>query len=325
MKLRMLSASDIEQALSMADAIEVNSQAYAMLSAGKSNMPKRLSIETVHGTTLFMPAYLNSTGALAVKVVSIYQENSKKNLPTINAIVLVIDSETGIPLALLDGTRLTALRTGAGAGVATSLLAKEDAHLLAMFGAGVQAMSQIEAVLAVRPIEEVRIYTPSGISAQNLAGKLSQKYKDLSIYAVDNPDSAVKKADIISCATTSNTPVFNPAYVSPGTHINGIGSFKPETREVQIVGLNKLRIFVDCYEAALDEAGDLIQAIDEGYIQQDELTEIGELIIGESPGRASSDEITFFKSVGVAVQDTATSQAVLANAAKMNLGTEFCI
>ena len=320
MQLRVLSASDIGQALSMVDAIDINAQAYAMFSTGEATVPQRASIESAHGVTLFMPAYLNSTGALAVKVVSIYEENPKKGLPTISAIVFVLDSETGLPLALIDGTRLTALRTGAGTGAATRLLARDDARVLAMFGAGGQAMDQVEAVLAVRPIEEVRIYTPSGSSAQNLAGQLNQQHPTLTARAMDSPSQAVRGADIITCATTSRTPVFAPSDVLPGTHINAIGSFVPEKREVQVVGLPNLRVFVDSHEAALDEAGDLIQAIAEGHLQSEDLTEIGEVVLGKTLGRTSRDEITFFKSVGVAVQDAATAQAVLARAVEMDLG-----
>jgi len=319
----MLSASDIDKALSMADAIDVNAQAYAMFSAGEAIVPQRAAIETANGITLFMPAYLHPTGALTVKVISIYDENPKKNLPTIHAIVLVVDSETGQPLMLMNGTRLTALRTGAGCGVATRLLAREDARVFAMFGAGGQAMAQVEAVLAVRPIEEIRIYTPSGSSARNLANRLSQRRPGLTVGAVDSPAQAVRGADIITCATTSHIPVFDPADVAPGTHINAIGSFVPEKREVQAAGLFNLRVFVDSREAALDEAGDLIQAIAAGNIQPDALTEIGEVVLGKAPGRTSLNEITFFKSVGVAVQDAATAQAVSARAMEMDLGMEL--
>jgi len=323
MKLRILSASDIDRVISMSDAINVNAQAYAMLSSKEAIVPQRASIEAENGITLFMPAYLPSTGALTVKAVSIYPENPKKGLPTIHAMVLVMEGKTGQPLGLIDGTRLTALRTGAGVGVATRLLAREDARILAMFGAGGQSIDQVEAVLAVRAIEEVRIYTPSGISAKNLANQLNQKHPSLVIYAVDSPTQAVLGADIISCATTSRTPVFDPADIAPGAHINAIGAFTPDKREVQVAGLSNLRVFVDSHEAALEEAGDLIQAIAEGHMHPDDLTEIGQVILGKSPRRNSPDEITFFKSVGMAVQDAATAQIVLTRATEAGLGTEI--
>ncbi len=322
MRLRVLSATDVERALSMAEAIDVNAQAYALLSAGEATVPQRVPVETPRGVTLFMPAYLHPTGALAVKVVSVFGENLQRGLPTIHAVVLAVDSETGQPLALMNGIRLTALRTGAGSGAATRLLAREDARALAMFGAGGQAMDQVQAVIAVRPIEEVRIYTPSGHSARNLAQQLGQRHPGLRVWVADSPAQAVRDADVVTCATTSATPVFDPADVSPGAHINGIGSFTPEMREVQVVGLPRLRVFVDSREAALAEAGDLIQAVDEGHLRPEDLTEIGQVVLGEAAGRTSPDEITFFKSVGVAVQDAATAQTVLQRAAELGLGVE---
>ncbi|MFQ6042915.1 MAG: ornithine cyclodeaminase family protein [Candidatus Poribacteria bacterium] len=320
MQIHILSASDVARALPISDAIDVNAKAYAMLSAGEMIMPQRSFIETAQGINLFMPAYLPSTGALSVKAISIYDGNPQKGLPTVHAIVLVMDSETGQPLALMDGTRLTSLRTGAGVGAATRLLAKEDSRTLAMFGAGGIAMDQVEAALAVRPIEEVRIYTPSKSSAQNLANRLNREKSCLTAHAVDSPSQAVRGADIITCVTTSRTPVFDPADVLPGAHINGVGSFMPEVREVQVVGLPNLRVFVDSKKAVLEEAGDLIQAIAEERMQSEDLTEIGNVVLGKSPGRTSPDEITFFKSVGVAVQDATTAQTVLARAIEMELG-----
>ncbi len=322
MKLRILSAYNVEHALPMRDAIRVNARAYVLLSRGAAVVPQRISITTEQGISLFMPAYVPPTGDLAVKVVSVFRENPRLRLPTIHALVLVLDSHTGRPLALMDGTRLTALRTGAGAGAATQVLAREDSRVLAMFGAGGQALDQVEAVLAVRPVEEVRIYTPSGTSAERLAARLQERHPDVRFRAVPTPRDAVWGADIISCATTSHTPVFDPADVAPGTHINGVGSFTPEMREVQVVGLPNLRVFVDSLDAAREEAGDLIQAVAEGHLRWEEVTEIGRVLDGQLPGRQSPDEITFFKSVGVAVQDAATAGAVLARALAGNMGQE---
>lgn len=320
MKLRVLPAHAIDDALPMIDAINVNARAYALLSRGEVTMPPRVPVETPKGITLFMPAFVPASGDLAVKVVSVFAENPRHGLPTVHALVLVLDSTTGEPMALLDGTRLTALRTGAGAGAATRALAREDSRIMALFGAGGQATDQVEAVLAVRPIEEVRIYTPSGASAQRLAEALSHRHPDVRFRKVDSPAEAVRGADIITCATTSKTPVFDPTDVKPGAHINGIGSFTPEMREVQVVGLSKLRVFVDSLEAAQAEAGDLIQAVQEGHLRWDDVTEIGRVLSGEAPGRTAADEITFFKSVGVAVQDAMTAGAVLTRAEALDLG-----
>lgn len=320
MRLRLLSAKDIEQALSMKEAIEVNGHAYEILSSGEAQVPQRMSIDMPKGVTLIMPAYLHDTGALAVKVVSVFKKNLERGIPTVHAMVMVVNSETGVLRALMDGTRLTSLRTGAASGVATQLLASENAHVLAMFGAGGQAPEQIRAITTVRPIEDIRICTPSGRSARSLADRLKKEYPDMKIQAVDSPSKAAEGAEVINCATTSSMPVFDPADVLPGTHINGIGSFTPEMREVQVVGLPQLRIFVDSSKAALAEAGDLIQAIDEGHLLAEDLTEIGKVVSGAAFGRNSAEEITFFKSVGVAVQDAATAHAVLLKAEEMDIG-----
>lgn len=320
MRLRILSEKDFEKSYSMREAIEVIANAYAMLSLGYVAVPQRIKIETSKGLILFMPAFLYKTGALAVKVVSVFEENIEIGLPTISAFVVLVDSETGIPLALMNGTKLTAIRTGAASGVATNLLAREDAHVFALFGAGGQAKEQVRAVIAVRPIKEIRIYTPSIRSASNLSNQLSMEYSDMKIQAVKTPSQAVRGADIITCVTTSHMPVFDPTEISPGTHINGIGSFTPEMREVQIVGLPKLHVFVDSYEAVLNEAGDIIQAIYEGYLKKEDLIEIGQVVLGKAKGRTSNDDITFFKSVGVAVQDAATAYAFLMKAEEDDLG-----
>ena len=325
MNVLVLSAQDIDRALPMSQAIEANARAYMALSAGEAVVPQRTPIETEEGVALFMPAYVPDAHALALKVVSVFPGNAPRGLPTIHALVMVIDPTTGVPTALLDGTRLTALRTGAGAGAATRALAREDSHVLAMIGAGGQAPDQVEAVLAVRPIEEVRIYSRSGTSAERLAEQLQARHPTVRFRAVGSSQEAVRGADIISCATTSTTPVFDPADVAPGTHINGIGSFTPHMREVQVIGLPHLRVFVDSLEAAREEAGDLIQAVAEGFLRWEEVTEIGHVLSGQVPGRTSREDVTFFKSVGVAVQDAMTAAAVLERVRKQGLGRSVAI
>ncbi len=320
MNLYMFSAEDIERLLSMPDAIEVNTRAYIALSQSASVTPQRLAIETDRGVSLFMPSYVLTSGDLALKVVSVFPDNSRRGLPTIQALVLLLEAETGRPLACLDGTRLTALRTGAGVGAATRALAREDSHVLALFGAGGQAPDQIEAVLAVRPIREVRIYTPSGDSAERLAHRMAARHPDVTFRRVATPEDAVRDADIITCVTTSSTPVFDPEDVAPGTHINGVGSFTPTMREVQLVGLAPLRVFVDSLEAARAEAGDVIQAVAEGYLRWEDVEEIGRVLVGEVPGRDSREDITFFKSVGVAVQDAMTAGEIVRRGRTMHRG-----
>ena len=322
MKLRLISGTDIDRALTMAEAVDINARAYEALSSGVVNAPQRSVVETEKGVGLFMPAYIAPEGPLAVKIVSVFGDNPQKGLPVINGLVLVLDSETGIPRALMDGTRLTALRTGAGAGAAAKYLARPDSSIMAMFGAGGQAPDQIAAVLAVRPVNEVRIYSPSQKSADNLARKMSEKFSAVAFESRPSPAASIKDADIISCATTSVSPVFDPADVKPGAHINGVGSFKPAMREVQLAGLPSLRIFVDHRPAVLTEAGDIIQALNEKRIEAQDLIEIGDVISGRVQGRTASNQITFFKSVGVAAQDAAAAGAVFQKAIILGLGRE---
>ena len=321
MKLRILSADDIGRALGMTEAIEANAGAFMALSSGRALSPLRMHLDSPGGTTLVKPAYLQDSGALACKVVTVFPDNPARGLPTVQALVLAFDNETGTPTAVMDGTRLTALRTGAASGAATKLLARADSKTLALFGAGGNGPDQAEAVLAARQIEEVRIFDLNRELAEKTAKALMAGHRGLKAFAAGDSGQAVRGADVICCATTSKNPVFDPAEVSPGAHINGIGSFTPDMREVQIKGLKNLHIFVDTLESALAEAGDIMQALAEGLIAESDLTELGTALNGDAPGRESEDEITFFKSVGTAAQDAATAKAILDKAEKLGLGT----
>ncbi|MDX1437910.1 MAG: hypothetical protein R3335_13950, partial [Anaerolineales bacterium] len=262
----ILNSDQVKQALPMAQAIEAMKAAYAALSQGQAHVPLRshLEISSRKAVNLYMPAHLLSPDgeeALVVKVVGVYPENPKSALPVIHASVLVSDAQTGRPLALLEGGSLTAIRTGAGAGAATDLLARPDSHTAAIFGAGIQARTQLEAVCTVRPIERVWIYDPIPekieIMIQELSG-VGPIPND--IRAASNPGSAVGDADIICTATTSLTPVFADADLKEGTHINAVGAFTPEMAEVPPASVARSRVYIDSHQASAAEAGDLIQA-----------------------------------------------------------------
>ncbi len=318
MPLRVLTQDDVRSAITMRQAIDAMRQAFGQLSAGHARVPLRLPLETEKGVTLFMPAYLQRTGDLGAKIVSVYGDNPARGLPMINALVLVLDNQTGMPLALMDGTYLTALRTGAGSGLATELLAREDAEVAAVFGAGAQARTQLEAVRAVRPIREVRIVSRTRASAQRFASEI----EGIDVRVMDDRSAAVRGADIIVAATTSSTPVFDGRDVEPGTHINGIGSYTPAMQEVDAAVVQRAKIVVDQREAALEEAGDLIIPIRQGLIRAEDIyAELGEIVNGEKAGRTSDDEITFFKSVGNAAQDVVTARWALEAAEERGLGT----
>ncbi|MDX1492600.1 MAG: ornithine cyclodeaminase family protein [Longimicrobiales bacterium] len=318
MKLRILSASDVRAAIDMPQAIDAMRDAFGALAAGKAQVPVRLQLETRHGVSLFMPAHLDDPERMAAKVVSVNGGNAQRGLPAIHAVVLVLDPETGRPLALMDGTWLTALRTGAVGGLAADLLARDDAKVVALFGAGVQARTQLEAVRCVRPVEEVRIVSRSGESADTLAAEL----QGVTARRVDGADEAVAGADIVIAATSSATPVFDGSGIQEGTHVTGVGSYTTAMREVDTELVLRARVVVDQREAVLEEAGDIAGPIADGVVDASVMeAEIGDIVLGTAPGRTDPREITFFKSVGNAVQDVAVAARVLEVAERQGLGT----
>lgn len=308
----------------MADAIAAMKEAFRQLSAGEATTPLRSRIEVpeADGVVLFMPSLLHTSGELGVKIVAVYPDNIPRGLPTIHAIVMVFDPETGRPQAIIEGGSLTAIRTGAASGAATDLLARPDAGGVAIFGSGVQARTQLEAVCTVRQIERAWVFSLDGEGAQAFVEEMAGKGpvpQDLII--AKSPDQAIARADIICTATTSSTPVFEGRQLKPGTHINAIGAFTPEMQELDAETVRRAFVVVDSREATLAEAGDLIIPLERGEIPADWIrAELGEIVAGSRPGRTDPEQITLFKSVGVAVQDAAAAGTALANAQKMGLG-----
>ncbi len=324
--MRLLNRSDVQQSLSMREAVEIVKRAFIELSTGKADSPLRTAIPQIKhdGLTLFMPAYLSEADALAVKIASIHNRNSEQGLPRIHALVVLIDPQTGQPVAAMEGGYLTALRTGAASGAATDLLARADAEVAAIIGAGRQARQQVLAVAAVRPIKRFWVYARHRESAESLIAELQPQLSS-EMLAADSPAQAVREADVVCAATNSRTPVFDGRDLKPGAHVNGVGSYTHEMQEVDFSTLRRAsKIVVDQRQAALAEAGDLIIAIERGEIQLEGIyAELGEIAAGLKPGRQHDDEITYFKSVGNAVQDAAVAQAIYRNALTKNLGVEF--
>lgn len=325
MDLTILNAHEVRTALPMNIAIEAMKKAFAQLSAGSAQFPLRskLEIEAYNGVTLIMPAFLSETKDLAVKVVSVFPQNVTISEPTIYAAVLALDAGTGRPLALIEGSTLTAIRTGAASGAATDLLARQDAASVGMFGSGVQARTQLEAVCTVRQVEKVYLFSIDRPGAERFVAEMSGAGPiPLEIEIVDKASEAVENADIICTATTSTSPVFSAEALQPGTHINAVGAFTPEMQEIDADTVRSSRVFVDSREAALDEAGDLIIPINEGLISADHIVgELGEIVLGKVKGRTQQDQITFFKSVGVAVQDAIAAARAMQGAFEQGLGT----
>jgi alanine dehydrogenase len=325
--IHILSREDVRQALPMHQAIETVKGAFAQLSTGQADVPLRLALNVPrhNGVTLLMPAYLRTDEQMAVKIVSVFHENPAQGLPLIHALVVVVDATTGRPAAIMDGIYLTALRTGAASGAATDLLARQDTHIAAIFGAGAQGRTQLEAVCAVRPIQEAWIYDKEPERAAAYADEMSQRLS-LPVRVAETPAEAVHRADVICTATTSSSAVFEDADVQPGTHINAVGAYTPEMQEIPVETVLRAKVVIDHREASLAEAGDLLIPLKQGLITEDHIyAELGEIAAGLKPGRASPEEITLFKSVGVAVQDVAAAGAVLEAARRLNLGSEVAL
>jgi ornithine cyclodeaminase/alanine dehydrogenase-like protein (mu-crystallin family) len=317
----VLSAADVAAALPMREAIEATRRAFGQLASGEADMALRSAVRSRAGTTLLMPAYLADREELAVKLVSVYPRNEARGLPLIHGLVVVLDPETGVPLAAVEGAPLTALRTGAVTGLATDLLARDDASVLALFGAGAQAGPQLDAICAVRPIREVRVYTRDPAHAAAFVASARERAGGTRVVTAETADEAVRGADVIVAATSSATPVFDGLLVEPGAHVVGVGSFRPDMQEVDAALVLRAKIVVDQLAAALEEAGDLVVPMRAGLLVLDRIhAELGDIVIGERPGRESRDEITFFKSVGLAIQDAAVGAAVVRAAVEGDLG-----
>jgi ornithine cyclodeaminase/alanine dehydrogenase len=313
----------------MKDAINAVEEAFKEFVLGTVEMPVRVSVpvERYSGVMLTMPAYIGGAfDALGQKVVTVYPENREKyNLRTILATVQLFDSKSGECIALLDGTIITAMRTGAVSGVATKYLAPKDSKSAAVFGAGVQAQTQLEAVVEERSIEVARVYDPVEQLAREYCEKMSKKL-GINVSAARDPSQAVRGSDILICASTARTPVFKGEWLRPGMHINAIGSYTPDTRELDTATIKRSKVIVDSRTAALKEAGDLLIPIGEKAISSRHIwAELGEIILGKKEGRTSSQEITLFKSVGLALQDVSTAAVAYRKAVEQQKGIKVDI
>lgn len=320
--LRYFSGQAVQETVTMSEAIQLMKEAFRSLSSGEAVVPLRVNLPqpAQHAQTLFMPVYLPSSEAVGLKMVTIFRDNPTKNLPLIHALMLVMDGTTGQPLALLDAEYLTALRTGAASGLATDLLARKDATVLAVFGTGAQARTQVEGAATVRSLEKVIVFGNKIAKMESFCIEMQNKL-EISLEIATQPEQLLE-ADIICTATTSNVPVFEHQFLKKGVHINGVGAYRPDAREIPGFTMQNAKLVVDQRSAALAEAGDVILPIQEGLFDENHIfAELGEIGSGKKSGRMSSDEITVFKSVGNAAQDLAVASYLIQKAQKLNLGT----
>ena len=292
----------------MNQAIDAMHRAFSLLSSGDSFVPSRYvtKLPSEKLLMLFKPAYVENDNRLSVKILTQREGSCILGIPLIQGIVLVIDSETGEILSLMDGEYLTALRTGAASGLATRFFARKNAEVLALFGCGAQGITQLEAVACERQIRKVYIFDKNKNCAFRFIDEMQEKTNAELVFCKDT--AVLAEADIICTATNSTKPLFRREDVKKGVHINAIGSFQPHMQELDPFLLRDAKIYFDLKESCLRESGDFIKPLSEGLITDKQIVgEIGDYCLNKIPGRESEDEFTIFKSVGVAIQDYAVA------------------
>ena len=309
-ELPFLSGDEIRRAVPMADMLDAVEAAYRDVVAGRDRSPQRIHVPVDAGDLLLMPGIRVGASGFSVKLVTVVASNAGRGLPTVQAMVVWFDAATGRPTALIDGAALTAMRTGAASGVATRLLARADASVAAIIGAGAQAEWQMRAVLAARPIRRFLVHARTAGAREAFARRMSAELR-VEVEPVRSAEEAVRAADVVCCATTSSTPVFDAAWLREGAHVNGVGAYRLGMIELppELFARASL-VAVDSREAAMAEAGDLVAAIERGLLGALAVVEIGSVAptyVDERP----PEDITAFKSVGLAIQDVAAAELIV--------------
>ena len=322
--IRIIKAGEIKQFYSMQKAIDAMGRAFASLSSGESYVPMRFvsKLPTNELLMLFKPAFVEKEQRVTIKFLTQRETLVIPGIPTIQGIVLVIDSVTGEILSIMDGEYLTALRTGAASGLATRCLARKDAQTLALFGCGAQGRTQLEAVMCERGIKKVLVFDTNEELARQFITFMEKRFNIDMVYSIDRKQ--LKEADIICTATYSQNPLFYREEVKKGIHINAIGSFQPHMQELDPWVIRDAKVFVDQAEPCLKESGDFIKPIMAGIISRNHIAgEMGDLLLNRITGRESEDQITLFKSVGVAIQDYAVATDIYIDALQQGFGLEI--
>ncbi|HLF84302.1 MAG TPA: ornithine cyclodeaminase family protein [Blastocatellia bacterium] len=319
----ILTESDLRAVLTMGDVIDAVEQGFRAFARGDAVVPERLRLEVPehHGMVLEMPAYadLEGAGALGTKIVSVFEQNARRELEIVQAVYLLLDSETGVPLSLMEGRFITAIRTAATSAVATKYMSAPGSRRLAVFGAGVQAEFHIEAMIEVAEIEQVMIVSRSVDKARALADR---------VRAVHNlrcellsAEQAAARANLICTCTSSPVPLFDGGLLNAGTHINAVGAFTPSTRELDTEAVRRARVIIDGESAAGREAGEILIPISEGAIDASHVKgTLAEVVSGKVSGRKSLLEVTLFKSCGIAIEDLVTARLAYARASENGVG-----
>lgn len=321
----ILDRKNLGSLLSMKEVIDALELGFMEYKKGACVVPMRfgMDVKEYKGGFLYMPAYMPGIQRSGVKIVSVFPDNPSQGKPTIYASYLLSDATTGEILALIEASTLTGMRTGGASALATRYLARSDSHVLGIIGTGFQAFYQVQAIMAVRSVEKVLAYDSDRKKLEDFCNNL----KGISpIFPADDPESLVKDSDIIVTATTSRTPVFPGKAVKPGTHINAIGAYHPDAREVDEDVVMRAKIVLDTYEVALHEGGDIIIPMKEGKISPSSIhADLGDMITGKKPGRQTAEEITLFKSVGFAMEDIVVAHQAYEKAIQAGIGVKVSL
>ena len=324
---RLLNEQQVHSLLPMGDLISAMESALARFSAKEVLQPVR-TVLTVGPTKAYfgvMPAYIPAPASLGAKLVTVFGENPARQLPSHLATILLLDPETGALVAIMDGRYITEARTAAVSAVSARFLARLDASVMAIIGSGVQAKSHLEAFQQVRTLSEIRVWSPREGSREKFVGEMAG-HIPVPVRATQTAEEAVRNADLVVLATSSPTPVIEDGWVESGAHVVSVGACRPSQREMPPALVARGRYYVDSREAALVESGDVVMGIAEGHFDASHLRgEVGELVLGRVEGRTSDDQITIFKSLGMAVEDVVAADLVFRRAVENGAGTELTL
>ncbi len=321
----VLSKADIATALDLPAELAAIEAGFAAYTRGHIEAPlrQRLDVPAVGGIVLVMPCANHDAPALGVKVINVFPRNPDRRLARLLGVYLLFEYETGQPLALMDGTYITAVRTAAVSAVATRYLARSDAATLGIFGTGVQAEQHALALPRVRPVQRILVHGSSPEKGQAFAERVEPAV-GIPVEAAPSARETVTQCDLLVTATTANAPLFSGEDVRPGTHVNAVGAFTPDARELDATTIRRAHVVVDTYEGALGEAGDILIPLGAGEITREHVAaELGEIVLGRATGRASPESITVFESVGAAFEDVVTARLAYERATSLSLGHTF--
>jgi alanine dehydrogenase len=321
----LLTESDVRSLIPPADLISAMEQALSEFSSGQVTQPVRTALQVPPHRNFFgvMPAYMSSPAALGIKLVTVFNANAARGLPTHLATILLFDPETGALEVIMDGRYITEMRTAAVSAVAAQRLARKDAAVFAVLGSGVQARSHVELLTRVCSFREIRAWSPTRDHLEQFVSDTAA-LSSVPVHAAISAEQAVRGADVIALVTSSTTPVVQDAWVSPGALVISVGACRPDTREMDPALVARARVIVDSRAAALVEAGDIVQGIREGCWAASHIAgELGEVILGRTPGRTAPDDIMIFKSLGQAVEDVAAAHLVFTRAKSQGMGREI--